>query len=47
MLRLDDLQAEIALVEQQIAASRRGSSGSPPSTPVSVGSDRGGTPAES
>jgi hypothetical protein len=42
MLRLDDLKAEIARVELQIAESRRGGgSTSPRSTPVSVGSDRG------
>ena len=41
MIRLDDLQAEIARVEQQIAEFRRGG-GAPPSrgTPVSVGPER-------
>jgi hypothetical protein len=39
MLRLDDLKAEIARVEQQIAESRRGSSGSPRTPPVTVGTE--------
>jgi hypothetical protein len=41
MLRLDDLQAEIARLELQIAESRGGSGSSQSShTPVSVSSDR-------
>jgi hypothetical protein len=42
MLRLDDLKAEIARVEQQIAEARRGSSGSP-RAPVTVGTEPGET----
>jgi hypothetical protein len=42
MLRLDDLKAEIARVEQQIAESRRGSSG-PRTAPVTVGTEPGET----
>ena len=44
MLRLDDLQAEIARLEQQIAESRSGSGSSPSrNTPASVGSDQAET----
>jgi hypothetical protein len=43
MLRLDDLKAEIARVEQQIAESRRGSSGSPRTAPATVGTEPGET----
>jgi hypothetical protein len=39
MLRLDDLQAEIARLELQIAESRRGSGSGAPRTPVGVGQD--------
>jgi hypothetical protein len=45
LLRLDDLQAEVARLEQQIADSRRGPRG-PQSTPapvVEVGADSGQT----
>jgi 50S ribosomal subunit-associated GTPase HflX len=48
MLRLDDLKAEIARVEQQIAESRRAAgSSSARRTPVNVGPDQGGAPGES
>lgn len=43
MLRLDDLKAEIARVEQQIAESRRGSSGSSRHAPVTVATEPGET----
>ncbi|HEV7365157.1 MAG TPA: hypothetical protein VGN76_04880 [Gemmatimonadales bacterium] len=47
LVRLDDLEAEIARLELQIAESRRGG-GSPggPRAPVTVASEPGGTPAE-
>jgi hypothetical protein len=43
MLRLDDLQAEIARLELQIAESRRGSGTSQRKTPANIGADRGET----
>jgi outer membrane murein-binding lipoprotein Lpp len=44
MLRLDDLQAEITRLEQQIDARRGSSSASRRNAPVEVGADRGETP---
>ena len=40
MLRLDDLQAEIARLELQIAESRKGGGSGVPRTPVGVAQDR-------
>jgi hypothetical protein len=47
MLRLDDLQAEIARLELQISQSRRGSGSSPRNTPATIGVDQSETPGTS
>jgi 50S ribosomal subunit-associated GTPase HflX len=46
LLRLDDLQAEVAKLENQVGESRRGPKGSQsqPVVPVEVGADRTETP---
>ena len=46
LLRLDDFQADIARLEQQIAEARRGpaAKGSTPPAPVGVGADTTGAP---
>jgi hypothetical protein len=44
MLRLDDLQAEIARLELQISEARRGSGSGSSRTPATVSSEPAGTP---
>ena len=45
LLRLDDLQAEVARLEKQISDARRGGPRSaPPPAPVEAGADHAGTP---
>jgi hypothetical protein len=45
MLRLDDVQAEIARLELQVAEFRRSGATAPATAPVTVGSDRPEHPA--
>jgi 50S ribosomal subunit-associated GTPase HflX len=46
LLRLDDLKADVARLEKQIAEARRGGApkSAPPPAPVEVGSDQTGSP---
>jgi multidrug efflux pump subunit AcrA (membrane-fusion protein) len=47
LVRLDDIKAEIARLESQIAESRRNRPGSPRSAPAPVGTAPGDTPTTS
>jgi hypothetical protein len=46
LLRLDDLKADIARLEVQIAEGRKSGAWRAPVTPTNVGADRGDSPAE-